>query len=83
MRLQEAVMYIATARIPRHAYEENGEARRKMEGILSRLRELALDVGMDPDRNVVIQRVDDEVRVGISPELDLYLRESPGEWNPN
>lgn len=74
-------MYIATARIPRHVYEQNGQARRNMDGILAHLRELALDVGMDPDRNVVIQRLDDEIRVGISSELDLYLRQSPGEWN--
>jgi hypothetical protein len=76
-------MYIATARLPRAEWEHNIVARHKMEDVISHFRELALDVGMDPDRNVVIQRLDDEVRVGISPELDLYLRESPGEWKVN
>ncbi len=73
-------MYIATARIPRHIYEEDINAQRKMDSVLAHLRELALDVGMDPERNVVVQRLDEEIRIGISPELDLYLRESPGEW---
>ena len=42
--------------------------------------EVALDVGLDPEVNVIISEGEREVRVGISEEMDMHFREQPGEW---
>lgn len=72
--------YVTAARFPRKGYDEDEETRRKADGILNHLRELALDVGLDPDANVAVVEGDREVKIGLSEEFDLYLREAPGEW---
>ena len=72
--------YIATARVPRDQYLNNPTVKHKVDGILSHLNNLALDVGLDPERNVVFEEAGDEVKIGISEDFDLYLREAPGAW---
>ncbi|WP_278248037.1 hypothetical protein [Pseudodesulfovibrio hydrargyri] len=39
-----------------------------------------MDVGLDPARNVIRTEVDDEVRIGISEDMDEFYREAPGSW---
>lgn len=72
--------YVTAARFPRRKYDEEEAVRRKADGIRKHLEELALDVGLDPEVNVTLAEEDDEVRIGLSEEFDLYLREAPGEW---
>lgn len=43
-------------------------------------REVALDQGLDPDKNVVQAESERLVSVGISEEMDMEFREEPGEW---
>lgn len=42
--------------------------------------ELAADIGLDPQRNVIIAESETEVRVGLSEQLATEYREGPGEW---
>lgn len=72
--------FIATTRVPKDVYLKDPEVRHKVDGILDHLNNLALDVGLDPGKNVVFEELDREVKIGISEEFDLYLREAPGEW---
>ncbi len=43
-------------------------------------REVALDQGLDPDKNVVRAESERLISVGISEEMDMEFREEPGEW---
>ncbi len=43
-------------------------------------REVALDVGRDPELNVTLDEGEKEIRVGISEEMDMQFREEPGGW---
>ncbi|GAB7079766.1 hypothetical protein [Megalodesulfovibrio paquesii] len=72
--------YIATTRVPRKQYQTDPIVRNKVDGILAHLHNLALDVGFDPEKSVIFETLEDEVKIGISEDFDLYLRESPGEW---
>ncbi len=74
------MQYIATTRVPKDAYLKNPEVKHKVDGIVDHLTNLALDVGLDPDANVIFEELDNEVKVGISEDFDLYLREAPGAW---
>jgi hypothetical protein len=42
--------------------------------------EVALDVGLDPAKNVRVQEGEKEVRIEISEAMDLYFREEAGSW---
>lgn len=42
--------------------------------------DVALDLGFDPEKNVRIEEREQVVNISISEELDLALREEPGEW---
>ena len=76
-------MFVTAARFLRASYDSEESVRRKVDHIRKHLDELALDVGLDPERNVTVAMGHDEVRVGVSEEMDLYLREAPGEWRYN
>jgi hypothetical protein len=41
---------------------------------------VALDIGYDPSANVMVEEGDKVVNIAISEEMDLTLREEPGEW---
>lgn len=56
------------------------EVKRSAENIRDHWREVALDVGFDPAKNVTVAEGDKEIRVGISEEMDMAFREEPGEW---
>ncbi|MBG0777493.1 MAG: hypothetical protein H0S85_13800 [Desulfovibrionaceae bacterium] len=73
--------YLHAAAVPRGAYDTDETVRARIEGVHRHLRELALDVGLDPDGNVLLDVGEDAVRVGLSPEMDEYLRDAePGLW---
>ncbi|THB64996.1 MAG: hypothetical protein D6E12_13605 [Desulfovibrio sp.] len=72
--------WVTAARFSRAKYTEEEATRRKADGIRKHLEELALDVGLDPEKNVAVVEGDAEVKIGLSEEFDLYLREAPGEW---
>jgi 1,2-phenylacetyl-CoA epoxidase catalytic subunit len=42
--------------------------------------EVALDVGLDPEKNVQVQENDKEARIDISEEMDQLFREEAGSW---
>jgi hypothetical protein len=73
-------MYLTAARFQRESYDSEESVRRRVDHLRKHLDELALDVGLDPERNVTVSMGEEEVRVGVSEEMDLYLREAPGEW---
>lgn len=72
--------YITAARFPRESYEMDDAVRERAEKTRRHLEELALDSGLDPEKNVTLTKADDEVRIGVSEEFDEYLREAPGTW---
>ncbi len=56
------------------------ELRQDAKKISNHWREVALDVGFDPDKNVTVEEGDRQIRVGISEEMDMEFREGPGGW---
>jgi hypothetical protein len=42
--------------------------------------EVALDVGLDPAKNVQVQENEQEARIEISEEMDQFFREEAGSW---
>lgn len=72
--------FITAARFPKGLFDANEAVREKADTVQRHLEELALDVGLDPARNVLRSIGDVEVRIGVSEEMDLYLREEPGGW---
>lgn len=42
--------------------------------------EVALDVGFDPAKNVVLAEGDKMLAVGISEAMDMHFREEGGSW---
>ncbi len=60
--------------------ENLDEVKKSAENIRDHWREVALDVGFDPAKNVTVAEGDKEIRVGISEEMDLAFREEPGKW---
>lgn len=55
-------------------------ALRAAEAVRDHWKELALDQGFDPDKNICLAQSDTMVAVGLSPEMDAEFREGPGEW---
>jgi hypothetical protein len=61
--------------------EKNAEKLRETaEGVRDHWREVALDRGLDPDKNVIMQESDTQIRVGISETMDEEFRSEPGTW---
>ena len=60
--------------------ENLDEVKKSAENIRDHWREVALDVGFDPAKNVTVAEGDKEIRVGISEEMDMAFREEPGKW---
>lgn len=71
---------ILVARFTRTHYDEDTATRERVDEIITHLKDLALDVGLDPEANVQLNVNQDDVRVGVSEVMDAYLREAPGEW---
>ena len=42
--------------------------------------EVALDIGLDPEKNVAVEDDGRKVLLYISKDMDLALSEEPGEW---
>ncbi|EPR37211.1 hypothetical protein dsx2_1154 [Desulfovibrio sp. X2] len=55
-------------------------ARSAAEGVRMHWRDVALDVGLDPDMNVVLAESEKMLAVGISQELDEVFREEGTAW---
>jgi hypothetical protein len=47
------------------------------EKIRKHWQEIALDVGLDPEKNVILEQDENEVRVAVSMEMDQYFSEGP------
>lgn len=60
--------------------ENEADIRKAAEAVRSHWENVALDVGLDPAKNVEFQEGSKEVRVYISEEMDALFREEPGEW---
>jgi hypothetical protein len=43
-------------------------------------RGVALDLGYDPDKNVMMEEGDKLINIAITEEMDMTMREEPGEW---
>ncbi len=66
--------------IVRFEKDEAGYALRSAREACDHWREVALDQGFDPERNVVCAESERLVSVGISEEMDMEFREAPGGW---
>lgn len=47
---------------------------------LKHWQEVALDMGLDPEKNVAVEDEGQKVLLYISKDMDLALSEEPGEW---
>ncbi|WP_247648303.1 hypothetical protein [Pseudodesulfovibrio sp. zrk46] len=72
--------FITAARFSKERLEKDENLRIRADQVQHHLREIALDVGLDPELNVTRAEVNDEVRIGISEYMDEYYREAPGSW---
>lgn len=72
--------FITAARFPRMDFHTDESVRSRADQIQHHLEEIALDVGLDPARNVKRVETEDEVRIGVSEYMDEYYREAPGAW---
>jgi hypothetical protein len=77
---EAAKTYVTAARFDKNRLETDEALREKANRIQHYLEEIALNVGLDPSRNVTRVVVDDEVRIGISEDMDEFYREAPGSW---
>ncbi|WP_338667783.1 hypothetical protein [Pseudodesulfovibrio methanolicus] len=77
---EAAKTYVTAARFDKDRLATDGALREKANRVQHYLEEIALDVGLDPNKNVTRVEVDDEVRIGISEEMDEFYREAPGSW---
>lgn len=72
--------FITAARFDKNQLETDAGVRAKADEVQRHLEDIALDVGLDPKRNVARQNIGDEVRIGVSEYMDQYYREAPGSW---
>ena len=72
--------FITAARFPKDRFDTDENLRAKADAVQRHLEEIALDVGLDPKRNVIRTVAGDEIRIGVSEYMDQYYREAPGEW---
>lgn len=72
--------FITAARFSRTAYHTDERVRDRATHVQHHLEEIALDVGLEPSKNVKCVETDTEVRIGISEYMDQYFREAPGSW---
>jgi len=72
--------FITAARYSKKRFDGDETIRAQADTVQRHLEGLALDVGLDPELNVRRTEVDGEVRIGLSEEMDIYLREEPGGW---
>jgi hypothetical protein len=56
------------------------EVKKAADNIKTHWREVAMDEGFDPDKNVTVAESDKLIAVGISEEMDMEFREGPGSW---
>ena len=56
------------------------EAKDAVDKVATHWRNVALDLGYDPDTNVQVQEGDKLYLVSISEELDATMRQEPGDW---
>jgi hypothetical protein len=65
-------------------FVKKGQETEQLREIVERNRKhwenVALDLGFDPSINVTVHDGEKEIRLGISEELDMTLREEPGDW---
>lgn len=73
-------MFITAARFPLESYRQNEAVRQRADEVLSHLENLALDNGLDPVENIHTAEIENEFRVGVSEEFDMFLREATGTW---
>lgn len=72
--------FITAARFDKEKFEKHEEVRMRADQVQKHLEEIALDVGLDPERNVTRTDTGDEIRIGVSEYMDQYYREAPGAW---
>lgn len=72
--------FITAARFPKDRFETDETIRTRADQVQHHLEEIALDVGLDPERNVTRTEAGSEIRIGISEYMDQYYREAPGTW---
>jgi hypothetical protein len=77
---EAAKTYVTAARFDKNRLKTDKALRDEADRVQNYLEEIALDVGLDPNRNVTRAVVGDEVRIGISEEMDEFYREAPGSW---
>jgi len=72
--------FITAARFDKDTFEKHEEVRTRADAVQKHLEDIALDVGLDPERNVTRTDTGEEIRIGVSEYMDQYYREAPGAW---
>ncbi len=75
--------FITAARFDKKCFDSDLATRERADQVQHHLEEIALDVGLDPAKNVKRVVMDEEIRIGISEYMDEYYREAPGTWRTN
>jgi len=56
------------------------EVGEKVDNVTRHWRNVALDLGFDPEQNVHVEEGEEMVAIAISEELDATMRTGPGTW---
>ncbi len=72
--------FITAARFDKNRLENDVALRERADQVQHHLEEIALDVGLDPAKNVTRADTGTEIRIGVSEYMDEYYREAPGTW---
>mgnify|MGYP006294922821 FL=1 len=56
------------------------DVKQTVDNVIKHWRNVALDLGYDPERNVHVEEGDKLFAVAISEELDQTMRTEPGDW---
>jgi hypothetical protein len=72
--------FTAVAKVGRSRYDTDPAVQMWLAGMKRHMEELAQDVGLAPELNVRLSVDDREVLLGVSEQMDMYLREEPGSW---
>lgn len=66
--------FVSVARFDRVAYERDDAVRNRVGRVKDHMVDLALNVGLNPENNVTVTLGRKSIKVGISAEMDQFLR---------
>lgn len=73
--------FTAIAKVERSRYDTDPAVQMWITGVKRHMEELASDVGLVPERNVLLSVTENEVRLGVSEAMNTYMREESAYWH--